>query len=104
MGLLHGEITEFQRALRAEPGSFTMFEMLGQCFLEKDKPGVAISMLEWGLEPPTAVGYDVLGVYYCLGSAHEAVGNSNPAGELYGKIVSLDINFKYVTKRLKSLR
>ncbi len=41
MGLLHGVITEFQRVLRAEPGSFTMLEMLGQCFLEKDKPGVA---------------------------------------------------------------
>jgi len=56
MGLLHGMITECQRVMRAEPGSFTMLEMLGQSFLEKDKPGVAIRMLEWGLEPPAAVG------------------------------------------------
>ncbi len=49
MGLLHGVITECQRVLRAEPGSFTMLEMLGQSFLEKDKPWVAISMLEWGM-------------------------------------------------------
>lgn len=32
------------------------------------------------------------------------MGNSDTAGEFYGKIVSLYMNLKYVTKRLKSLR
>lgn len=41
MGILHRVITEYQRVLRAKPGSFTMLEMLGQCLLDKDKPGVA---------------------------------------------------------------
>lgn len=104
MGLLHEAIAEFQQALRAEPGSLATFEMLGQCFLEKDEPEVAIRTLERGLELPTAVEDDLLGVYYCLGQAHEAVENSDSAREFYEKIFSLDINFKDVTERLKSLR
>ena len=32
------------------------------------------------------------------------MGNSDTAGEFYGKIVALYMNFKYVPKRLKSPR
>ena len=104
MGLFHEAIAEFQQALRAEPENLAAFEMLGQCFLEKGEPEVAIRTLERGLELPTPVEDDLLGVYYWLGQAHEQVGGSASAREFYEKIFSLDINFKDVTERLKALR
>jgi tetratricopeptide (TPR) repeat protein len=104
MGLLQEAIAEFQQALRAQPGNLAAFEMLGQCFLEQGEPAVAIRTLERGLALATPVEDDLLGVYYWLGKAHESVGDSDSAREFYEKIFSLDINFKDVTERLKTLR
>lgn len=104
MGLLQEAIGEFQQALRAQPGNLAAFEMLGQCFLEQGEPAVAIRTLERGLALATPVEDDLLGVYYWLGQAHESVGDSDSAREFYEKIFSLDINFKDVTERLKTLR
>jgi tetratricopeptide (TPR) repeat protein len=104
MGLLDEAIEEFQRSLRADPRSLGAFEMLGQCFLDKGEPAVAIRTLERGMKLPTPVEDDLLGVYYFLGKANESIGNTTQAREFYEKIFSLDINFKDVTERLRALR
>ena len=98
------EEEDFARMLSQFKENLAAFEMLGQCFLEKGEPEVAIRTLERGLELPTPVEDDLLGVYYWLGQAHEQVGGSASAREFYEKIFSLDINFKDVTERLKALR
>jgi tetratricopeptide (TPR) repeat protein len=104
MGLVDEAIEEFQRALRAEPTNLATFEMLGQCFLDKGEPQAAIRTLDRGLKLPTQVEDDLLGIYYFIARSKEALGDVPSAREFYEKIFSLDINFKDVTERLRSLR
>ncbi len=104
MGLLDEAIEEFQRSLRADPKSLAAFEMLGQCFLDKGEAQAAIRTLERGVKLPIQVEDDLLGVYYFLGKANESIGDSTAARDFYEKIFSLDINFKDVTERLRTLR
>ncbi len=104
MGLMEEAIGMFQQALRAHPGHLASLEMLGQCFLDREEPQVAIRVLERALEGGTPVEDDLLGIYYFLGVAHERAGNRDEAREFYEKVFSLDINFKDVTERLRQLR
>jgi tetratricopeptide (TPR) repeat protein len=104
MGLVDEAIGMFQQALRAHPGHLASLEVLGQCFLDRGEPQVAIRVLERALGQGAAVEDDLLGIYYFLGVAHERAGNGDEAREFYEKVFSLDINFKDVTDRLRELR
>ena len=104
MGLLEEAIGMFQQALRSQPGHLASLEMLGQCFLDREEPEVAIRVLERALKAGVPVEDDLLGIYYFLGISHERAGNSADAREFYEKVFSLDINFKDVTERLRALR
>ena len=46
----------------------------------------------------------MIGIYYYLGLAHEALGNSGEAIRFFDKVFALDINFADVTDRLRALR
>jgi tetratricopeptide (TPR) repeat protein len=104
MGLVDESIGMFQQALRAQPGHLASLEMLGQCFLDRDEPQVAIRVLERALQTGVPVEDDLLGIYYFLAVSHERAGNRDEAREFYEKVFSLDINFKDVTDRLRALR
>ncbi|TVP46859.1 MAG: hypothetical protein EA350_06205 [Gemmatimonadales bacterium] len=104
MGLVDESIGMFQQALRAQPGHLASLEMLGQCFLGRDEPQVAIRVLERALRGGAPVEDDLLGIYYFLAVSHERAGNRDEAREFYEKVFSLDINFKDVTDRLRALR
>jgi tetratricopeptide (TPR) repeat protein len=104
MGLLDEAIAEFQQALRADPTHLATFEVLGQSFLERGEPNVAVRILERALSLPARVEEDRMGIYYHLAHGYEIVGNTDSAREFYEKVFSLDINFKDVTARLRRLR
>lgn len=104
MGLWDEAISQFQQALRADPRHLGSFEMMGQCFLEKGEPRIAVRVLERATELSWEVEDDLVGIYYYLGQAHEAAGGSDQAREYYEKVFSLDINFMDVTDRLRALR
>ncbi len=104
MGLVDEAITEFQAALRADGQNLATFEMLGQCFMDKGQPEVAVRSLTRATEMPFDVEDELLGIYYYLGRAHEELGNADDAVEYYEKIFALDINFEDVTERLRALR
>jgi tetratricopeptide (TPR) repeat protein len=104
MGLLDEAISMFQKALRMEPGHLASIEMLGQCFLDREEPQVAIQVLRRGVERGRDEEDDLVGIYYFLGQAHEAAGNPGEAREFYERVFALDINFRDVTDRLRSLR
>lgn len=104
MGLLDEAITEFQQALRADGRNLATYEVLGQCFMDKGQPEVAVRSLTMATELPFEVEDELLGIYYYLGRAHEEVGNSDQAVEFYEKVFALDINFQDVTERLRELR
>ncbi len=104
MGLLEEAVGQFQRAIRAHPANLAAYEMVGQCFLEKGEPEIAVRTLGRALDVEYQVEEDLLGIYYYLGKAHEEVGNSDSAREFYERVFSLDINFMDVTERLRGLR
>lgn len=104
MGLLDEAITEFQQALRADGKNLATYEVLGQCFMDKGQPEVAVRSLTMATQMPFEVEDELLGIYYYLGRAHETLGNSGDAVEFYEKVFALDINFQDVTERLRELR
>lgn len=102
MGLLDEAITEFQIAARGESHRLRAQEMLGRCFLEKGEFKVAQKVLLRALQ----VGDDeaLVAVYYDLGRVHEALGEPARALEFYERALSVDIGFRDVAVRVRSLR
>ncbi|MCG6987315.1 MAG: tetratricopeptide repeat protein [Gemmatimonadetes bacterium] len=104
MGLLDEAVTEFQQALRSSQDHLPTYELLGQTFMEMGRYDAAVRSLERALDVPFEVEDDLVGIYYHLARAYEAVGNTKSALEFYDRVFSLDINFADVTERLRALR
>ncbi len=104
MGLLDEAVAEFQQALRSSADHLPTYEMLGQTFLEMSNPDAAMRSLKRALEAPFDVEDELVGIYYYLARAYEALGNKQAALEYYDQVFSLDINFADVTERLRALR
>jgi tetratricopeptide (TPR) repeat protein len=104
MGLFDEAISEFQLALRASGDHLPTYELLGITFMEIGKPEATVNALERALDVDFEIEDELLGIYYYLARAHEMLGNTNRALELYDKVFSLDINFADVTDRLRALR
>ncbi|MDA0313180.1 MAG: tetratricopeptide repeat protein [Gemmatimonadetes bacterium] len=104
MGLLDEAISEFQAALRASSEHLATYELIGQTLLEMGKPEAAVKSLTRALEVEYEIEDDLVGIYYYLARAHEAVGDTASAVDSYDRVFSLDINFADVTERLRALR
>jgi len=104
MGLVEEAIGEFQAALRARRDHLPTYELLGQCFLEQEQYEVAARTLRRALDVPYSVDDERVGIYYYLGRAYEELGDRPSARDFYEKVFELDINFRDVTERLRSLR
>jgi pilus assembly protein FimV len=104
MGLLDEAISSFQAALRASADHLPTYELMGQTFLEMNKPEAAVKSLERALESASTVEDELVGIYSYLGRAYEALQNRASAVEFYDRVFSLDINFADVTDRLRELR
>jgi tetratricopeptide (TPR) repeat protein len=104
MGLLDEAIGEFQMALRSSPDHLPTHEVVGRCWMEKGQPEMAVRALNRALKADFEVEDELIGIYYIMGRAKEALGNTEQAVEFYEKVFSLDINFEDVTERLRSLR
>ena len=103
MGLLDEAISEFQKALRGTEGRLKTAEALGLCFLEKGQFAVAATVLRRAVESEPGGDDDKIGVLYWLGRCEEEQGNGSIALGHYQRIFSVDIAFKDVRERVKSL-
>ena len=79
------------------------------------RAGLAEKFFAWygavmgdGADLGLRIGYsfedELVGIYYYLGRAYEALQNRASAVEFYDRVFSLDINFADVTDRLRELR
>jgi tetratricopeptide (TPR) repeat protein len=104
MGLLDEAISSFQAALRASADHLPTYELMGQTFIEMGKPEAAVKSLRRALQSNSGVEDDLVGIYYYLARAYEALDDKPSAVEFYDRVFSLDINFADVTERLRELR
>ena len=104
MGLLDEAISSFQAALRASADHLPTYEMMGQTFIEMGQPEAAVRSLVRAVQSADTVEDELVGIYYYLGRAYEALDNKPSAVEFYDRVFALDINFADVTERLRELR
>ncbi|HSJ30345.1 MAG TPA: tetratricopeptide repeat protein [Longimicrobiales bacterium] len=103
MGLIDEAIGEFQIALRAGHMRLRVYEELGQCFLQKEQFNIAEKVLSRALTMKFDDELELLGVYYHLGRAYEALGRRDQARDAYERVLGMDINFGDVNDRLARL-
>ena len=106
MGLIDDAIAEFQIAARSRLKRVESIEALGGCFLDKDEPSVAVTLLKRALDEPAAVqGDDILrGVLYLLGRASEQIGARDEGLRYYQRVYAVDIRFRDVAARIQTLQ
>jgi len=99
MGLLDESIAEFQKALGSPTNRLPTYEALGQCFLDKGQPKLAMSILTRALNEP-ATEEQLVGVLYWLGRAAAELGLASEALTYYQRVFVLDIQFRDVAERM----
>ncbi|HEX4683758.1 MAG TPA: tetratricopeptide repeat protein [Gemmatimonadaceae bacterium] len=99
MGLLDEAIAEFQKALGSATNRLPTYEALGECFLEKGSPRLALSILTRALTE-RASEEQLVGVLYLLGRASEELGNAADALTYYQRVFVLDIQFRDIAERM----
>lgn len=104
MGLLDDAIREFQRATRSVDPPLRAFELLGEAFIEKELHGVAVRVLTRALHLPGHSDYELLGVLYQLGIAHQTEANHERALDCFERVYSVDIDFRDVAERMEAVR
>jgi tetratricopeptide (TPR) repeat protein len=103
MGLIDEAIAEFQTALRFGAQRLKVYEELGQCFMEKGDYAIAEKLLRQGSNEMATDPSELLGVNYHLGRCYEQLDRPEDAREAYERVLSLDIDFRDVSERLKRL-
>jgi tetratricopeptide (TPR) repeat protein len=99
MGLLDESIAEFQKALGSPTNRLPTYEALGQCFLDKGQPKLAMSILTRALNE-RATEEQLVGVLYWLGRAAAELGLASEALTYYQRVFVLDIQFRDVAERM----
>ncbi|MBV9879828.1 MAG: tetratricopeptide repeat protein [Gemmatirosa sp.] len=105
MGLVEDAIAEFQKAARAPEGGLRAREALGQCFLDRGSPALAVATLQRALDDRAVPSDDaaLVGVLYLLGLAHAQLGDTEPARGCFERVVAADIQFRDAAARLSQL-
>jgi tetratricopeptide (TPR) repeat protein len=76
--------------------------ILARLLIETGRPTLAVERLQKALARET-MGAGNLELYYWLAAAHEIAGQNAPAMDLYKKILSEDLGFRDVEKRIAAL-
>jgi tetratricopeptide (TPR) repeat protein len=103
MGLLDEAISEFQKALRGTQERLRTAEALGLCFFDKGQFAVAATVLRRAVDAEPGGDDEKIGLLYWLGRCEEEQGHGSDALSYYQRIFSIDIGFKDVRERVKSL-
>jgi tetratricopeptide (TPR) repeat protein len=103
MGLIDEAIAEFQVALRTGHMRLKVYEELGYCFLHKQQYNIAEKVLRQALQVEHRHELDLLGIYYQLGRAYEAMGRVEQARDAYERVLGMDLHFQDTSERLARL-
>ncbi len=103
MGLLDEAIGCFQKASRGEAQRVRASEAMGQCFIDKSEPAVAMTVLERLTRDSNMNDAQLVGVLYLLGSASESLGRPADAASYYQRVIAVHIGFRDAGERLSAL-
>lgn len=103
MGLLDEAISSFQKAARGTGLRVRAAESMGECFLDKNEPGIAMAVLDQLGHDPTINDTQLVGVLYLLGRSAEALGRPSEASGFYHRVLAVHIGFRDTQDRLSSL-
>lgn len=109
MGLLEQAIAEFQEAAGSvDPNDgtkrfFQCANLLGHCFVENGMPKLAVKWYQRALEIRDLSGDEKQALWYEMGIAHEAEGNTGEAGKYFEMVYAEDVDFRDVRTRLKNM-
>jgi tetratricopeptide (TPR) repeat protein len=103
MGLIDEAIAEFQVALRTGHMRLKVYEELGYCFLHKQQYNIAEKVLRQALQVEHQHELELLGIYYQLGRAYEAMGRLEHARDAYERVLGMDLHFQDTSERLARL-
>jgi tetratricopeptide (TPR) repeat protein len=103
MGLIDEAIAEFQVALRSGHMRLKVYEELGYCFLQKQQFNIAEKVLRQALQVEHRHELELLGIYYQLGRAYEAMGRVEQARDAYERVLGMDLHFQDTSERLARL-
>lgn len=104
MGQTDDAIREFQVATRAPEPPIRAFELLGESFIHRELYSVAVRVLNRALHIPGHKDHELLGILYQLGVAHQEVGEARKALDCFERIFSVDIDFRDVAERMRTVR
>ena len=109
MGLSEEAIREFQDAINQvapDDGTRRFFQcahLLGNCFMEKRMPHLALLWYQRALETENLNAEEKQGIWYELGGAYQAGGEPEKALETFEKIYAVDVDYRDVKTRVQSL-
>ncbi|HLE56332.1 MAG TPA: tetratricopeptide repeat protein [Rhodothermia bacterium] len=103
MGLMDEAISAFQKATRGSSHRLRASEALGECFIERGQPGVAVTILDRIVEEPELTESALVGVLYLLGRAAEELEKPGEAAAFFQRVVAVDMGFRDAARRLSSL-
>jgi tetratricopeptide (TPR) repeat protein len=101
MNLLSEAIREFQFATKSSMYQIRSLEMIGRCFLEQNKPDLAIKQLTRGLALVDDDDKDSLGIRYSLGVAYEMCGDIEKARGYFEDVYVVDVTFRDVAEKIE---
>ncbi len=110
MGLMEEAIREFQDAINLvemNDGTRRFFQcanLLGHCFMEKQMPNLAIMWYQRGLEVKNLKDDEKHALYYELGNAFEAGGETNDSVNYFEKLYAENVDYRDVSQRLQQLQ
>lgn len=109
MGLHEQAIKEFQDAadlVSPNDGTRRFFDcanLLGHCFMEMGKPNLAVKWHLRSLESFEITDDERRGVWYELGVAYEADGDSSNAAKYFEQVYAENIDFRDIGERMRNL-
>ena len=110
MALLDEAIGEFQKAYQAAervpqyPNFLQVCTLLAHCFMEKNLPDLAVKWLERALKAPAIDREGEMALRYEIGAAYDMAGNTTAALNSFMEVYSLNIDYRDVADRIRTLK
>jgi len=104
MGLYQEAIEEFEIAAKDKELRLKALEMIGSCFLEREKPDEAIKMLGEALKITDRSPKEYFGIHFLLGNCYESKKQMREALKAYMQAFKIDKTVPELTKKITDLK